>query len=292
MSQSLFFRLPLEIRRQIYGELLIGTPPKTTDVRLNAGGGSITERHYHEYYKTLPTKTHNPKHVLRLRNSSCALDKTLERTTYMIRSDRFRARCVETTYICENVPAEIDVAILSVNRQIHNEAAHLFYSHYTFDFDTHIEACVPFLMDLSPFSRSCVSRISVVKRALPYDKDFDRCEWASMCDCISSHLELARLDLGIVGGLPKPDGWNTVRPIGKEQYDGIVQYNPDGIMMQWVDDLVKIRKIDGLRVRACVEHCPPPTSSAMAFFVAFSASIESGFSEYLMEKMKMPALCA
>jgi len=283
MTQSIFFSLPLEIRRQIYEELLTAPdptpdimPPRTT----------FTQQHYHEYYKPSSTTSKSPRHVLRFRNSNDeSLVKNTNRTSYKIRSDRFRARCIDTTYVCENLP-EICVAVLQLNKQIHNEACQLLYNHYTFDFDTHVEACAPFLVDLTPYSRSCISRISVVKRALPYDKDFDRCEWATMCDCISSQLALTRLDLGIVGGKPTL-GWEAVKPIAKEQYEGIVQFHDN---MQWVDDLAKIRRLEGLVVRACVEHCPPPMSSGMAFFVAFSASIEGGFKDYLMERMMAPML--
>lgn len=276
MGHSFFFRLPLEIRRQIYEELLIAPIPEAVTLQKPS-----SNQDYHEYVKPSTHASDVTRHILRLRNSNdLSLPARTQRASYMIRSDRFRARCLETTYICENLPA-IDVAILYLNKQIHNEAAYLFYSHYTFDFSTHVEACAPFLMDLTPYSRSCIQRISVVKRALPYDKDFDRCEWATMCACISSQLNLSRLDLGIVGGRPAT-GWDAVQPIPKDQYSNIVRFHDE---MQWVDDLAKIRRLERLYVRACVEHCPPPMSGAMAFFVAFSASIETEFTAYLTERM-------
>lgn len=51
--------------------------------------------------------------------------------------------------------------------------------------------------------------------------------------------------------------------------------------MEWARQLAAVRGLKGVTVRAVMEHCPAPESSAMAFFVGFSRSIEGGFGEWL-----------
>ena len=47
-----------------------------------------------------------------------------------------------------------------------------------------------------------------------------------------------------------------------------------------------IKGLQELDVRAVVEHCPPASNSmAMAAFVRFSASVESGFAQFLRQAM-------
>lgn len=44
--------------------------------------------------------------------------------------------------------------------------------------------------------------MNIVKRSLPYTKDFDRCEWRNACAFISQNLRLVRFDLCVEGGTP------------------------------------------------------------------------------------------
>jgi len=193
---------------------------------------------------------------------------------------------MNTTYQCVNVPRiEGNMGILRANKQIHAEAAELLYSSYTFDFDTHVEAIRPFLNDLTPFARSCIKGIRVVKRGLAWDKEFDRAEWNSALRYLTSpgsDLNLRRLELGIVAGRPGPNGWDRVATYASQDFN--VLKDMDG--MQWMQYLLELRNLSELDVKAVIEHCAPAhTSTAMATFVRFSASIESGFAKFLRQQL-------
>lgn len=277
-----FLRLPLELRLIIYNQLLVAETFIFPSVQ-----NLMCTPDYHIYEASAKEVSSLQDKVLSFRNVgpptfSAQTHEGKRRATYKIRSGRFRARCIDVTYSCINTP-DIYTNILGVNRQIHNEAATVLYSSYTFDFDSNIEACVPFLMDLTPFSRSCISQIGVVKRALPYDKDFDRCEWRNMCRYIANHLSLTALSLGVVSGKPVIGG-NNIEPFPEIAFDSIIRKHKRD-EMSWARDLMKIRGLQNLAIRACIEHCPPPGSDAMTFFVEFSASVESGFSDYLTAQM-------
>lgn len=47
--------------------------------------------------------------------------------------------------------------------------------------------------------------------------------------------------------------------------------------LEWVEQLMAVRGVKDVRVRAIVEVCPPPRIEAMAFWVAVSKSVEGGF---------------
>jgi hypothetical protein len=56
--------------------------------------------------------------------------------------------------------------------------------------------------------------------------------------------------------------------------------------MEWLRDLLEIKGLRSLNVNAIVEHCPPVTTSrAMAGYVRFSSSIESGLAEFLHREL-------
>lgn len=281
-----FLSLPLEIRYLIYEHLLIGDDPACASLSSPTTVQKVAATPDYHLYEPSTSPTSPTIHVLQIRNSTPTPGpNNSRRSWYKIRSDRFRARCMDATYAVSNLPT-IHAAILCVSRQIHHEAVPILYSHYTFDFDTHVEACAPFLGDLTPLARSCIRRVGVVKRALPYDKEFDRCEWSNMCRCLQTHLSLAQLSLGIVAGKPGSVGWDGVPRFPKQDF-GFMCTRMDE--MEWVEHVAGIKGLDRIDIRACVEHCPAPMSSAMGFFVAFSASIEEGFREYLTERMLVKA---
>ena len=205
------------------------------------------------------------------------------RSQYRIMSDRFRARSVETTYYLAVNPG-IFPSILGVNRMIHHEASHVLYSAHTFDFDLDIEAVIPFLSDLTPSARSSINRINIVKRALPYIKDFDRCEWRNVCAFISKNMELVQLGLGILGGKPATQ-WEANETYDESDFKLISGFEG----MEWVRQVAEIKGLQDVDVKAHLQHCPPPCSNAMAFFVNFSASIEQGFAAFLKSQMLAPA---
>ena len=275
-----FLHLPPEIRDKIYEYLLLPLP-NTEDIAL---GALLYFDDDYVFANPASFGTSSP-HTLSFRHSSPKAHRTQHlRKTYKIRSGRLRSACEDAQFKCETVPRELDSTILGVNWQVHDEAARLLYGSCIFDFDTHIEACVPFLSALTPFSRSCLRRINIIKRALPYEKDFDRCEWSHMCRYLSQNLSLTQLDLGVVAGKPAL-GWEGVRTFSKDDFELLLIMDE----MTWVKDLLAIKGLKKLNVKACEEHCPPPSSQSMGFYVAVSASVESGLAPYLSERLLVRA---
>lgn len=299
-QSSPFLRLPTEIRLQIYGLLVL--PRHASDLTVCREKVSWSTQDSFDYDKrqrgtdravTEGDDLRNP--VLLFRTIDPPSHATLYppsraphvRTTYAVRCDRFRARCMNTTYHCVNTPRGIEdqLAILRANKQIHAEAAGLLYSTYTFDFDTHVEAIVPFFSDLTPFARSCIKRIRIVKRALAYEKEFDRAEWSAAWRYLtapSSQINLTSLSLGIVAGRPGENGWDRVPRYHASDYRLLKEMEG----MEWMQYILEMQGLEDLDVHAVTEHCPPATNSmAMASFIRFSASVESGFRTYLRSEM-------
>jgi hypothetical protein len=197
-----------------------------------------------------------------------------------------RSRFTETTYHCINNPRiEDNLAIMRTNTLIHTEVCELLYGHYTFDFDTHVEAVIPFLADLTPYARSCIRSMRIVKRALPYEKEFDRCEWSNAMRYLTTrgnNIKLRRLELGVVAGRPGRSGWDRIPKYSAKDFAVLAQ----GHGMEWMQYLLEITDLEALDVRAVVEHCAPASSSAaMAHYVRFSASVETGFAEFLRSRL-------
>ena len=262
-----FLRIPAEIRLAIYELLLAKHEDKTLRIRTEVP--SIHERRKAE---------------------------GRERRKFWFIVDRMRSRGTESTYCFKRSAAQnFHTSILRVSRQIHAEASDVLYSKHRFDFDMDIESIVPFLQDLTPGSLSSVRQIRMVKRSLPYTKDFDRCEWRNACTFIAEkirtgEMQLKQLDLDVYGGTPllanKPAlRWNQRHVFTKLDFgliSGLEEMEED---MEWVRHVVAIKGLQVLNIQALLEHCPIPSSKKMAFFVNFSASIEKGFTEYLRSLM-------
>jgi hypothetical protein len=250
MAVVTFLTLPSEIRLQIYDLLVVNPKSKILSIR--------TEE-----------------------NSVFEAKKNLDRrrSIYRISSGRFRACSMETTYSLDT-PSEIYPSILGVNKQIHREASYILYSSHIFDFGSNIECVIPFFEDITPTARASVRRVNIVQRALPYIKEFDKLEWGCVCRYISNNLELTELGLGVLGGKPAAQ-WQPEDLYEKSAFQYITKFEG----MEWVRQLATIKGLRSLDVKAHMEHCPPPQSNAMTFFVNFSASIERGFAEYLKELM-------
>ena len=262
-----FLQIPPEIRLTIYKLLLTSHKDKT--LRLRTESPSV-----YEHRKCLQRKR--------------------RRFRYM--ADRMRSRSSESTYCLAKAPhQELHAAILGVNRQIHAEASHVLYSEHVFDFNMDIESILPFLQDLTPASLSSIKRMKMVKRSLPYTKDFDRCEWRNACEFIaesirSNKMNLKQLDLDVYGGTPSLANrpalhWNQRHTYTKSDFDFITKLGEMEEDMEWVSHIGAIKGLEVLNVQALLEHCPIPGSKKMAFFVNFSASIEKGFAEYLRSLM-------
>lgn len=294
-GDSPFLRLPTEIRLQIYQLLVL--PTKHNDLLPSYVKLSKSAQDYFDYDQLIPGTTrpasadlHRP--TLRFRTINPLQYHAREnkeqhvRGKFSVRCDRFSARCLETTYHCLNNPnLSQSVGLMRSNKQIHSEIAELLYGHFTFDFDNHVEAIVPFMQDLTPFSRSCIKSIRVVKRSLAYEKEFDKCEWANAMQCLGSAetgLSLQNLDLGIVAGRPGPNGWDMIPAYGAREFGWL----KDMEGMEWLRDLLELRGLQTLSVTPIIEHCPPASSSrAMAGYIRFSASIEDGLSKFLVDEM-------
>lgn len=297
-TASPFLRLPTELRLQIYSLLLF--PRQSTDLlcswdKLDASAVDAVD--YDQWGIQDGVVTPDPLNhpTLRIRSvdptkyQSRFANRPHTRTSYSVRADRFANRCMATTYHCVNVPHIGDnLAILRTNRQIHAEAAELMYSSYTFDFDTHIEAIIPFLRDLTPLARSYVKNIRLTKRALAYIKEFDRCEWENAWRYLTNaenNINIRRLELAVIAGRPGDNGWDGVATYSAADFN--LLKTQEG--MEWLQYVEEIGPVQELEVQAIVEHCPSITSSnAMASYVRFSASVEAGFAEYLRGRLLAP----
>ncbi|KAL8995294.1 MAG: hypothetical protein Q9169_004938 [Polycauliona sp. 2 TL-2023] len=253
-----FLRLPAEIRTNVY-QLLLAP---------DADG-------------LIPIRTEAPK-IHKARNA--VLNR--RRTRYRVISDRVRSHNSETSYTGYK-PSGIETNILRVCRQIHEEACHTLYSENTFDFDIDIESLMPFFSDLTTTAQASVRSVRLVKRALPYCNDFDRCEWRSACRFLATHTKLRHVTLAIVGGRPRPvwgapvGHWDSHEPWDIGDFSHIIQSE----RMDWARELMSIKNLRTLKVIAALQHCPPPRSKEMVFFANFTANIESGFSAYLKSVM-------
>jgi hypothetical protein len=296
-GDSSFLRLPTEIRLQIYQLLVLPHEhddllPSYTKINASAADCFDYDQIVPETNRlasadlnrpTLRFRTIDPlRHDTRLGK----VEDQQYRSTYSVHCDRFRARCLGTTYHCVNNPnLSQSVGLMRANKQIHEELAELLYGHYIFDFDNHVEAIVPFLHDLTPFSRSCIKSVRIVKRSLAYEKEFDKCEWASAMQCLSSPeigLGLQSLDMGIVAGRPGPNGWDMIPAYSAQEFGWLKDLEG----MEWLQNILEIKRLQTLSVNAIVEHCPPAYSSrAMAGYIRFSASIDGGLSEFLKSEM-------
>jgi hypothetical protein len=190
---------------------------------------------------------------------------------------------MNTTYICTNLPEDLDTAILGVCKKTHAEAVGMLYGTYTWEFDTHVEAIPAFFGDLTRHALQCVKRVSLVKRALAYDRSSDLCEWESAASTLSMLLPRLRvLDLGIVAGMPA-SGWPDIPVWSKRDLEMMVSVLA-WRGLEWMKDVAAIQVEKGGRVdvRAVMENCPDVRNSEMlGFWVGVSRSVvEGGFGEW------------
>lgn len=286
---SPFLRIPAEIRLQIYALLVLPHDSKHLRPSYEKIKISVPDNYNHD--ADLSSMAAEPTIMIRsIDPSRYAMRYPAagehSRKSYKIRSSGLQSRCVETTYHCINNPRiEDNLAIMRTNPRIHAEVCELLYGHYTFDFDTHVEAMIPFLSDLTPFARSCIRSIRFVKRALPYEKEFDRCEWSNALRYLTTrgnNINLRRLQLGVIAGRPGRTGWDRTAKYSAADFAQLVHTNG----MEWMQYLLEINRLESLDVQAVVEHCPSTQSSAaMARYVRFSASVEHGFTDFLRSRL-------
>ncbi|KAF2191062.1 hypothetical protein K469DRAFT_622386, partial [Zopfia rhizophila CBS 207.26] len=287
--------LPLEIRLIIYEYLLY--PSAVPSSNHTTSVTNLLPDH-HTYYSpdtsyspfTLTVRTIDPYFVPHTSRT------WRRRSTYHVRTGPFQTTTTPTTYRILLSPYTTHLrhtipSLLLLNHQIHAEASKALYGTYTFNFSTSIEALVPFLSDLTPPALNSLRSLSLTKKPLPYTKEFDKAEWTAACDFLSAatsnaSLSLRSLHLNIVAGRPGDEGWNNVVPIQKHDFEVLrrarKEWNADsGFDLEWVEQLMQIKGLKEVGVRAIVEHCPRPRSEMMAFWVAFSKSVEGGFAEWV-----------
>ncbi|MCJ1329672.1 hypothetical protein MMC10_006352 [Thelotrema lepadinum] len=209
------------------------------------------------------------------------------------------------------------VALLQTNKLINKEATPVLYSHYQFDFGSHLEGFRHFILDLRPSTRRLICKVRLVKGALPFDRRSDIHEWAAACDLISKELDVAslHLELGVQGAQVAEDTseleqwWDFEEGYRRDErksekskvlFEAMVRRISDGkvgdwLEIEWIEELVRIlkedvnqlegRKLKGLEVKAIWERCVSPQGEAMKWFVSFSEEIEHGLERYLKKKM-------
>lgn len=206
-----------------------------------------------------------------------------------------------TAHLRHTVPS-----LMRVNSQIHAEASKMLYSTYTFSFHMSVEAVVPFLSDLTPRSRASIRHLSLTKKALPYAKEFDRAEWAGMCAYLAGatdntlavgggpSIHLSTLKLQMIAG--KPDqAWDSITPMNPSDFDTMLRMKNEwlggsgdfgGVDLEWAEQVMAIKGLRDIKVKALVERCARPVSEKQAFWVAFSKSVaEGGFGEWMKGRM-------
>lgn len=204
-----------------------------------------------------------------------------KRTGYRIMArDLVRASKPTTYHLVTKT--DMHTSIMAVNRKIHEETSHILYGNRTFSFGRDVEAIVPFFSDLTKQNRPLIQEIALVKQGSVYCRDYDRCEWSGVCEFLKDHMRVESLKLVVEGGRPSM-GWVAMPEYTVADFKTLstVRYEA----LEWVWELLSVKGIRKLDVSSEIHHCPPSHSSAMSFFAAFSASIETGFAEFLRSEL-------
>jgi hypothetical protein len=173
-------------------------------------------------------------------------------------------------------------SIMAVNRKIYQETSHILYGNRIFSFGRDIESMVPFFSDMTKQNRPLIKEIALVKQGSVYCRDYDQCEWNNICEFVKENMQVETLKLVVEGGRPSC-GWDEVPEYTVSDFKTLsnVKYEH----LEWVWELLSIKGIRKLDLSSEIRHCPPSHSSGMSFFVAFSASIEKAFAEFLRSEM-------
>ncbi|KAI0424996.1 hypothetical protein F5Y09DRAFT_322856 [Xylaria sp. FL1042] len=318
--ESPFMRMPCELRLMIYAYLFVtGDADASTDTRgnLNSGTGlrssgkvkvpipkTISIRNGESDTPYLHPECnkcaqYNKGHPNSNPSSSTYNDNHTPkptRTRYHVIDRSFNRRCVETTYCMVNKGASICAALMRVNRAVYAETAELVYGEHTFDFGCDVEAVKPFLSDLTPATRRLVTRLALYKKGpWLYDCWSDRCEWRTMCTYLRDHGSVEYLRLVVQAGRLA----DTARRRGndwEEEEDGPRELTSKDVALlvdirhdtlHWVGDVVRLRGLRGVEVVPDFCTVPPPQTSNMFVFLAFSASVDTGFREFLNERLRL-----
>ena len=327
MSSFKLLALPPEIRVEIYSHLL----PRT--------GAPFAIRNVVERKSDCIARDHPPLRRTQYDTVIGLIDPKVTKTTYCLKSHSSHTTGQQTPMITETwgpfprssyylsdstseswdpYDANAVVALLQASKLVNKEATPLLYSHYKFDFDTHLNAFRHFIFDLRPSTRRHIRKLRLVKKALPFERSHEKFAWATACNVITRELDVTGLDLdlGIEGArvidsssaqdleqwwdlcLPREEKEELLSDNSKVIFEAMVKRildkgTRDWLEIDWVakfvgilrDDVNQERKLKNLEVKAIWEECFPPSGQAMKWFVSFSEKIENGFMEYLKERM-------
>ncbi|KAI1146723.1 hypothetical protein F4825DRAFT_181257 [Nemania diffusa] len=208
--------------------------------------------------------------------------KTPTRSRYRIVQRSFHRRCVETTYRTANEGAYFCTALMRACRALAAETAHALYGAHVFDFGADVEAVRPFLSDLAPATRGLVRRVSLYKRGpWLFDSWSDRCEWKGMCTYLRDHASVEHLRLVVQAGRLREDV--EQRALSSEDLALLVDIRHDAL--DWIGDLARLRNLADVEVLPDFCTVPPPQTSNMFVYLAFSASVDKGFREFLRGRL-------
>jgi hypothetical protein len=107
-------------------------------------------------------------------------------------------------------------------------------------------------------------------------------------------INLRTLDLQIISG--KPDtGYDTIAPITSSDFNTMLRMKNEwlggsadfgGVDLEWAEQVMAIKGLHSIQVKALVERCARPVSEKQAFWVAFSKSVVEGrFGEWVSRRM-------
>ena len=304
-KKSGFQKLPRELRDKIYGLSFLPRKPRhlmSYMGKLRHSRNDFFDYKQNPYYKKhlISAGLSNP--TIRIRamdgqpdGAQTGRSTCRTRKHFVVQPKSESGRPFKTTYHCVNNPGiEDKVGILGVNKQIHAEAAKVLYSFYTFDFDSHHDAMLAFLRDLTPVARSCIKSLRFVKPPTFGPENNDLANWAAALRYLTSdgsNISLRRLDLGIVTGLPGPRQWPNTPGYSAMDYE--LQREDSTMsktMWAWLQHLLKIKGLETLNVEVEFEKTRSSVIPAKEIRKSrrFLTSIENGFTEFLEAKLLVP----
>ena len=300
-SQASLLRLPPEIRRMIFFDLLV--PPDSEIIKIrsicpqifrkSSQASEIRRTTYELCRRRCPACSHRRENW---RSSAHCSPVRAASTTYMRELQYPWWMTADGTGSQEYDVAPLFPEILCVNKALHGEGVELLYgSHHLFDFGLDHAAASAFLSDLGPAARACFRRTSfswyLSHTGAPfchlkgYEDALER--WQKMCSLLAtSAFQLHELRLRVCGEaaemerasrfadspgrLQKEDFEKATSFDGFEFIEGLLQLNVSRTLVvspAWVQSLYQ---------------CYCPISTARLIFLH---SLQQGFYEYLSEQL-------
>lgn len=286
--------LPAEIRRQILELLLLPTEGKLDLFDLECFGRSMDDlgrakgqlHSYSEQDRNQPAmviRDVNPHHY----RLYASLTWPRYRAVYDLSPGGHWPSRSYTTYECLNRQSiGRNMGIMLVNRRLHEEAAQLLYGSVVFDFDTHYQAIRPFLSDLTPYARSCIKAIRVVKQYTTMGTTHYLPAWRDAMTylaCGKNSVALHTLHLGV-----------TIARLNAGEDAGVECYLPTDIDtlrlqrgMGWISEVMQLAPLRSAHIFAVPELRPVicKTPEDRHDLIRLSMSAESVLGPFLQERL-------